>query len=309
MTPNLWTALLAATVMLISASGPRFETASIKPCRPEDSPPGPARGGAGGTNATFSPGRMNVPCVTLEQLIYLAHAGSGATADEWLVNVQPGSASSDKLVRGGPPWVHSQRDKYAVEATASGASERTVLLGAMLRTLLEERFHLALHRDTEEEPMFALTVGKNGFKLKPMAKGDCDPDQSTPFDANAAKPRCGNMSSMGNGANTVWTFNGFELSALAARLSRTLGRHVIDRTGLAAEYMIRLEFHPDDSTPGITSPADREADPSVPPAASIFGALEEQLGLKLEKTRGPSGFLVIDHVDRPTPNAVEGGQR
>jgi uncharacterized protein (TIGR03435 family) len=290
-----------AEVTAAAADGQKFETASVKPCRPEDSPPGPARGGAGGTNATFSPGRVNVPCVTVEQLIYLAYAGSGATKDEWLLNVNPGGASDAKLVRGGPAWVHSQRDKYAVEATAPDASERTVLLGAMLRTLLEERFQLKLHRDTEEEPMFALTVGKTGFKLKPMKDGDCASDRTMPVDPGA-KPPCGSMTSAANGPNSVWSFNGFEVDALAARLSRTVGLHVIDRTGLTGDYIIRLQFHPDDSTPGIIMPADREADTSVPQDAAIFTALEQQLGLKLEKTKGRRGFLVIDHVERPSPN-------
>jgi bla regulator protein BlaR1 len=284
------------------APAQKFDVASIKPCKPDDSPPGPARGGAGGTNASVSPGRMNVPCVTLEQLIYLAYAGTGATADERLVNDDAGQASDATKVRGGPAWVHSQRDKFAVEATAAGASDRFVLLGAMLRMMLEERFHLKVHRETEEVPMYTLAVAKGGFKLKPMKDGDCDAVRSAPFDFDAAKPPCNSMTSRGNGPNAVWTFAGFKVSALAGRLSRTLDRHVIDQTGIAGEYIVRLEFHPDENTPGIKWPAERDADTSVPPAASNFTALEQQMGLKIERTRAPRGFLVIDHVERPSPN-------
>jgi bla regulator protein blaR1 len=287
-------------------SAPKFDVASIKPCSVEEAPPGPARGGAGGTNATFSPGRMNVPCVTLEQLIYLAYAGTGATAEERLVNDDAGQASDQIKVRGGPAWVHSQRDKYAIEATAAGASERFVLLGSMLRSMLEDRFHLKIHRETEEVPMYALTVAKGGFRLKPMKDGECDPDRTAPFDLNAAKPPCSSLTSGGNGPNAVWRFTGFEVRSVAARLSRTLDRHVIDRTGISGLYIIRLEFHPDESTPGIKWPAERDADTSAPPAASVFTALEQQLGLKLEPTRAPRGYLVIDHVERPTPNSPPG---
>jgi uncharacterized protein (TIGR03435 family) len=101
----------------------------------------------------------------------------------------------------------------------------------------------------------------------------------------------------------VWTFVKMHVSALAARLSSTLSRHVIDQTGLTREFIIRLEFHPDDLTPGIKWPPEREADTSVPQAAPIFTALEQQLGLKIERTRGPRGFLVIDHIERPAPDA------
>ena len=287
----------------------RYDTVSIKPCAPENQLPGPARGTAGGTNATFSPGRFFVPCVTAEQLIYLAYAGSGARDDEHLVNDGLGGPSDDKKIRGGPAWVHSYRDKWAIEATAAGASERTVLMGTMLRTLLEERFHLKIHRETEDVPMFALTVAKSGFKLKPMQAGDCDPDFSKPFDPAAAKPPCGGINTMPHGPNTRWTFTTAKVSELAGRLSRTVGLHVIDKTGIQDDFIIRLEFHPDESTPGIIWPAERDADTSVPQAASIFTALDEQLGLKLERTKGPRGFIVIDHIERPSPDFAVGAGR
>jgi uncharacterized protein (TIGR03435 family) len=281
----------------------RFDAASIRPCKTEEAPPGPARGGMGGTNASFSPGRMNVPCVTLEQLIYLAYAGSGAWPDNQLVNVVPGGASDSTRVRGGPAWVHSQHDKFAVEATAAGASERNVLLGAMLRTLIEDRFQLKIHRDTEEVPMFSLKLAKGGLKIKPMQSGDCqayEPGDRPPLDA--PKPSCGSLVMLGHGPNTVWTFGGFALQSLANRLSGTLGNYVIDDTGVADQFIIRLEFHPDENTPGIKVPAEREEDTSAPQAASIFTALEQQIGVKLEKTKGPRGFLVIDRVEPLTPN-------
>jgi bla regulator protein BlaR1 len=278
----------------------RFEVASIRPCSVGEAPPGRARGTAGGTNASFSPGRMNVPCVTVEQLIYLAYASSGAPPELRLVNDGLGGPSDSTKIRGGPDWVHSQKDKYAVEATAPGATERTVLLGSMLRTLLEERFKLKIHRDTEEVPMYALTVAKSGFKLKPMVEGECEQGEGPP-DMNAAKPRCGMLSMGATASNAVWRFSGFPISTLAGRLSSTVGRHVIDRTGITGEFLFSFRFHPDENTPGINW-TEREGDLSAPQEASIFTALEEQLGLKLESVKAPRGFIVIDHIERPTTN-------
>jgi uncharacterized protein (TIGR03435 family) len=282
----------------------RYDAASIKPCEPEENPTG-ARGTAGGTNATFSPGRFYVPCVTTEQLIYLAYASYGAPEGDRLVNDQPGSASNAEKIRGGPAWVHSLRDKYRVEAVAEGATERTVLMGTMLRTLLAERFKLKIHRDEEIVDMFAMTVAKSGFKLRQMQEGDCEPIDGPPLGvpppANG-KPFCNSLSMRGNGPNMVWTWGGFPASSVAGRLSGALGRHVIDRTGITGAYIMRLEFHPDENTPGIKWPPERDADTSVPIAASIYTALEQQLGLKIEKTRAPRGFIVIDAIERPTPD-------
>jgi uncharacterized protein (TIGR03435 family) len=265
-----------------------FDAATIKPCEAEENPTG-ARGTAGGTNATFSPGRFFVPCVTTEQLIYLAYASYGAREDERLVNDDPGTASNATKIRGGPAWVHSLRDKYQIEATAAGATERTVLMGAMLRSLLEDRFHLKLHRETEEVALYGLTVAKGGFKLKPMQEGDCNPDRQGPIDPNDAKPRCGSINMAGASGKTQWTFGGFTLSSLAGMLSRLLGVHVVDQTGITDTFIMRLEFT-------------REQDVADIESTSVFTALNDQLGLKLVKTKGPRGFLVIDAIERPTPD-------
>ena len=266
---------------------PKYDAASIKPCVAEENPTG-ARGGAGGTNATFSPGRFYVPCVTTEQLIYLAYASYGARDDERLVNDDFGTASNATKIRGGPAWVHSLREKYSIEATAAGATERTVLMGAMLQSLLEDRFHLKIHRGTEEVPLYSLTVGKGGLKLKPMKDGDCDPDAEPGLPVAGAKPKCGNLMMGGSPTTYRWTFNGFALSSLASQLSRTLGVHVVDKTGITDKFMFQFEFSRDEAGGGD--------------AASAFTAVEEQLGLKLEKTKGPRGFLVIDAIERPIPD-------
>ena len=280
-----------------AASTPqKYDVASIKKCTGPNVPQGPARGTAGGTNATVSPGRFYVPCVSVEQLIYLAYAAYGVSPEEHLANDEPGGASNDSKVRGGPDWVHSRKEAYSIEASAAGVTERLVLMGSMLRSLLEDRFRLKVHRETEDVPMFALTVAKGGFKLKPMQEGDCDPDQAT-----AGKPRCSSIHMDRNGPNTVWTYGGMQVSALASMLSSTLDRHVIDRTGLTDKFIIRLEFSSDENTPKLMQrDIDYPPDPG-PRGPGILTALD-QMGLTIESVKAPHGYLVIDHVERPTPD-------
>ncbi|HKW02592.1 MAG TPA: M56 family metallopeptidase [Vicinamibacterales bacterium] len=290
--------IVAAVQQVTAPAGTsqRYDVASIKKCTGSDVPQGPARGTAGGTNATFSPGRFYVPCVSVEQLIYLAYAAYGVNPDEHLANDEAGGASDSKKVRGGPDWVHSRSEAYSIEASAAGATERTVLMGSMLRGLLEDRFRLKIHRETEEVPMYALVVGKNGFKLKPMNEGDCDPMQSP----GTGKPKCSSINMSRNGPNTVWTYGGMPVSSLASMLSSTLDRHVIDRTGLTDKFVYRLEFSPDENTPKLVQrEIDYPPDPG-PRGPGILTALDQQLGLRIESVKAPHGYLVIDHIERPT---------
>jgi bla regulator protein blaR1 len=274
-----------------SGQATRYDVATVKACEPEDNPTG-ARGTYGGTNATFSPGRFYVPCVTTEQLIYLAYAGAGVPPGEQLLNDNPGAGSNASKVRGGPDWVHSLRDKYRVEATAAGVTERQVLMGAMLRTLLEERFKLRLHRETEDVAMLKLVVAKNGLKLKPMKEGDCEPFNPVDPVAKSAKPVCGALMMNTVDGLTQWTFGGFPMSQFAYSMSRQAGAHVRDETGLTENYLFRLDFVRDPDAAGS----------SATKGPDIFTAVQEQLGLKLEPTRGPRGYLVIDAIERPTPD-------
>jgi uncharacterized protein (TIGR03435 family) len=233
--------------------------------------------------------------VSVEQLIYLAYAAYGVNPDEHLANDEPGGASNDSKVRGGPDWVHSRKEAYSIEATAAGATERTVLMGSMLRGLLEDRFALKIHRETEELPMYALTVAKSGFKLTPMKDGDCDA-----MDVSTGKPKCSAINMNRIGPNTVWTYGGMTISALAGMLSSTLDRHVIDRTGITDKFVFRLEFSSDENTPKLVQrDIDYPPDPG-PRGPGILTALDQQLGLKIESVKAPHGYLVIDHIERPT---------
>jgi uncharacterized protein (TIGR03435 family) len=164
-------------------------------------------------------------------------------------------------------------------------------MGSLLQRLLEDRFRLKLHRETEEVPLYALTVGKGGFKLKPMKDGDCAPNDGTPPASPpdmTAKPRCGNLNMMTVEGKTRWNWGTGTMSSLANQLSRVFGVHVIDQTKITDQFVFRFEFT------RAPDPLDTES--------SVMAALDEQLGLKLTKTKGPRGFIVIDHIERPTPD-------
>jgi uncharacterized protein (TIGR03435 family) len=162
----------------------------------------------------------------------------------------------------------------------------------MLRTLLKDRFALALHHDIRELPIYELTVAKGGFKLPPLKPGDCikyDPE-NPPSPGHKSSEFCGNLSN-GRGA-----FDGASASMadMATMFSYTLGRTVVDKTGIEGTFRVHLTFAPDEVAGG--TPAADEAGPS------FFTALQEQLGLKLESAKGPVDVLVIDHVEKPTEN-------
>jgi len=297
---------------------PQFEIASVKPCAPGDGTgrgvPG-QRGAAGGGGSVIpSPGRLFVNCMSVSSMINIYLTVSDA---ERLINDSSRLIGDDqRRVRGGPGWVYS--DRYTINAETSdraaagptgGPIPDTLLLGPMLRLLLEDRFQLKTHRDTEEVTMYSLTIAKGGLKIKPMEEGGCVPfDLSTgrrPWEVfkPGEKPLC----SQGTGvAESDWTIYGAgqAMSNLAGMLTTVTGRHVFDKTGLSGRFNYNLRFAHDDTTPGEFPPGMPSPFPQsdVPAGRSLFTVLEEQLGLKLVPDKGPRGYLVIDRVERPSEN-------
>jgi uncharacterized protein (TIGR03435 family) len=205
------------------------------------------------------------------------------------------SAARPQIV-GAPRWIDAER--FDIEAVAIGnpSSEQRQ---AMLRALLAERFKLALHREVRQLPAYDLvksSSGKLGDKLL-VSEIDCDALQKagkTPAAAGPGELRpC--VTAFGTGSLRG---KGMTISQIAAGgLARILNRPVFDRTGLGATaYDWTLEWTPDQSS---DTPA-AAADLGLP--SSIFSAVEEQLGLKLESTKSPVEVLVIDHVEKPTPD-------
>jgi uncharacterized protein (TIGR03435 family) len=201
----------------------------------------------------------------------------------------------------GPNWIET--DLFDISATsprneigASGAPQNA-WRNLMLRTLLEERFNLAVHKETRERPVYALVQIRSDGRLGPQLT-------RSQVDCATAKGADGCGTSVGPGYIRARGVTIAQLATAFSRLTNTgssLNRLVVDRSGLDGLYDMELRFTPEYIPNVGTSP------PSVQPAVdpngpSIFTAVQEQPGLKLDAQRGPVEVLVIDRVDRPTPD-------
>jgi uncharacterized protein (TIGR03435 family) len=216
------------------------------------------------------PGRLRLRCVTVGALIQMAYG--------YFAN---GSSYTPKVLQisGAPGWVDS--DRYDIEATAEGNPDQATMRGPMLQALLEDRFRLRFHHETTEGAVYALTVAKGGIRMARMDAGNC-------------APLCGTETRKRSGQMLTVSVRGISLADLADGLLVELaGRTVIDKTGIGGLFDLRVEFSPDRNSTAST-------DDAVGP--SIFTALQEQLGLKLESARGSVKLFVIDHVERPSGN-------
>ena len=216
---------------------------------------------------------------------------------------------------GAPDWVLSAR--YDITAKADREFPPPMPGGEispaqlMFQSLLEERFKLTVHRETRELPMYALVVARPDGRLGPQLMPstlDCAAINAArrsgtpPAPPKPERPLCSIRIGFGQLTGT-----GFPLTNLASSLVQFVHRSVVDRTGLSGHYDFDLKWTPDQLPPRPAGmPADQrirvngvEIDPNGP---SIFTAVQEQLGLKLESMRGPVDVLVIDHVERPSPD-------
>ncbi len=223
----------------------------------------------------------------------------------------------DSQLAGGPSWINSER--YDIEAKPEDSAinemqklsqdERMEQLRAMMQSLLADRFKLTLSHETKELPIYVLSVASNGPKLQQAKDTPPASDLPNPPDGPKAQQLRGARFRMsGRGELTV---NDAPVAMLADMLSRQLGRLVLDKTGLKGNYDFTLKWTPDENQkqafmgPGGPGEARPQSDAAPAPDASgpsIFTALEEQLGLKLESKKGPVETLVIDHVEKPSEN-------
>jgi uncharacterized protein (TIGR03435 family) len=207
----------------------------------------------------------------------------------------------DFQIIGGPSWMAS--DRWDIQAKAEeNVSPNEV--NEMMQTLLAERFQLKFHKETRELPVYELLVAKDGPKLKETGTDSTTSPQATiqvPGGGNAAVGR-GTMVTIGGGQISG---SAMSMTQLIQVLANNLGRTVIDKTGLTGSYDIKLEWRPDPGQGpafpgappgggGAGSPP--PLDPSLP---SIFTAIQEQLGLKIESAKGPVEVLVIDGAEKP----------
>jgi uncharacterized protein (TIGR03435 family) len=224
-----------------------------------------------------APGRLNITNFTLKMLIGQAYGPE----------LGPGFQ-----VIGGPSWIDKER--YVIVGQAAPTTPRAEL-NAMLKTLLTDRFALKAHTDMKEVDAYALVTarrdGKLGDKLQKW-DGTCAGKPAPPAQPNSTGPRC---SAFFRPPGLV--VRGASMAVLANMLSASfanLGRPVVDRTSLSGEFDFDLAttFAP----PSATAPPADNAPPSV------FVALQEQLGLKLEPTKAVVNVLVVDAAEHPTEN-------
>ena len=268
--------LNAPQVRAQSATPPlTFEVASVKPSSGDDHRVGIQLQPGGGLRTTGT---------TLKFLLTFAY------------DVQ------DFQISGAPGWINS--DRFDIVAKSERGSSEGIpddmrkmtdaqmrtsveLVRQKLQALLADRFQLTLHHETKEQPVYALVIGKNGSKLQ-----------------ESQSKQEGRHMMMGRGELNG---EGVPLDMLVSNLSRQVGRPVIDRTGLKGNYDFKLQWTPDPGQsggpmggpppPGVEAPP-----PPDPNGPSIFTAVQEQLGLRLESQKGPVDLIVIDRVEKPSEN-------
>jgi uncharacterized protein (TIGR03435 family) len=301
--------LTAALIFCGVAFAQSFEVASIKPAAPMEN--GRIMVGVRGGPGTGDPGQMIFTNVSLSDLIRIAY-------DVKDYQIQ------------GPSWMGSARFDIQAKVPAGATKPQSL---AMVQNLLADRFKLTLHHSSKEESIYALVVAKGGPKLKESAP----PDPNAPEDAGPTMPppdrtrmttgkdgmpempkgaRGMSMMTMAPGGRLKLVANAATMSGFVQQISTQLDRPVVDMTSLKGTYDISLEFAPDPAImqakmaamgmampPHDMGPEGQSAPGDSGPAASIFSALPDQLGLRLEARKGPVDLLVIDGVQKtPTEN-------
>ena len=254
-------ALFSAFGVFAQSAAPRpafeeFEVATIKPAGPE----------AGSWIRMLSTNRLFVKNHTLRSLIQAAY------------NLTPRAIS-------GPSWIDSGRYDILAETPGNVRPSLDEQM-SMLQKLLADRFKLTFHREPKEFSIYALTVAKNGPRLKESAAPD-----ELPKLPNVVFPD--HISLPARSAT---------MAQFASMLQRAvLDRPVVDETGLSGKYDFDLEWADDESQFGGQLRKRASADDGHD-KSGLFAAMQEQVGLRLEATKGPVEMLVIDQVERPSEN-------
>jgi uncharacterized protein (TIGR03435 family) len=232
----------AQTSVAVSPKVPRFEVATIKPASEDE-----IKAGISGIKTGH--GRAIGTNVTLKRCIIGAY-GIGPNQ-----------------VVGGPGWLDS--DRFHIEAKAETPTDDDSAISLMMRSLLEERFHLVVRRETRTMQALVLEIGKRGPNLEKSPGGESKTD---------------------NGRGSLIVKN-TTMDRFAEVLSRQTELPVVNRTALDGVYNLKLLWTPDNENPNR---------PDSPP--SLFTAIQEQLGLRMQSQKAPVEVLVIDRAEKPTAN-------
>jgi uncharacterized protein (TIGR03435 family) len=199
-----------------------------------------------------------------------------------------------RAISGGPEWIDS--DHYDIVAATPGEVRPTLdEQMSMLQRLLADRFELTFHREKKEFSIYAITLANNGPRLKQStASVASNGEDEAPALLMTVYP-----AASGGIDRVVMPGRNATVAQFASVLQRAVfDRPVVDQTGLSGKYDFELEWTPDDTQFGGTLPQG----PPDSEKPGIFAAVQEQLGLRLEATRGPVDTIVINRVARPTEN-------
>jgi uncharacterized protein (TIGR03435 family) len=261
---------------------PKWHEVSIRPCT--NAPVAPLEGRDAG--AGQSPDRQTWDCLNVSTLINEAYSIFASGQRKF----PPYPVPIDRL----PSWADSKR--YTIEAKSEGSPGAGIMRGPMLRALLEDRFELKIRRENREGPVYLMTVAKGGPKLPPF-QGGCTPislAHAAPIPAGQNSCRA---SFQAKGANQMFDDPGFDMDSFALWITRAAGLDgpLLNKTGLTGYFHFHVEFlsNRKSGDPGFTPTED-------PPFPSIFTAMPQQLGLKVEAGIGPREFLVVDHLETPS---------
>jgi uncharacterized protein (TIGR03435 family) len=213
---------------------------------------------------------------------------------------------------GAPSWLAS--DKFDVDAKMESSvmdelqkmspDDRSAARRKMMQALLADRFHLVVHTETREFPLYTLVIAKSGLKMKEAKPGDTYPNGfKIPGGRGGG---AGSMLFQLGPSGTMLTGQAEPLAQLIPTISREVGKIVLDKTGLTGNYDFVFQYTPENfhARTDLTEPPPGSG-MVLPPdfgLISIFTAVQEQLGLKLEAVKAPIEVIVIDHVDRPSGN-------
>ena len=289
----------------------KFEVASIHKCGPNAVVPLREGGGLGDIGP--SPNRVTRNCVTVMSLLQDAYVifEGGQKRSPSSVQMPPFEKA--------PAWISS--DLYTIDAKAEGAPGQPAMLGPMMQSLLEDRFHLKLHSESRSGPAYELTVAKGGSRLK-NNNGSCSvdvPPAAVPRDSSTGRPVPGFSSghvsppiqpgvpcrlrlNLRNGPNQLFISSAITIGEFCSYLSRATGHTIVDNTEIRGKFDIRLEYLRDQPTPGPPAIDQPDGPAEIQPGASLFAAVEQQLGLKLVPFKGTRQVIVIDHIEKPSGN-------
>jgi uncharacterized protein (TIGR03435 family) len=270
----------------------KFEVASIKPDKSATTSNGLTR-----VRVNPAPDGFTASGVNLVQLISYAYGSPTSFSVLGAFNRDQLYFQKDPITRA-PDWFRAERFDVDARMETSVADalqklspdDRYLARQQMLQSLLAERFKLTVHHETKELPVFALVIAKNGLKIRESKSGDAP-------SSGGGRGGAGSFEVKGRGGPIV--AEGVPIATLVQFLSRQpLGRSVVDKTGLSGKYDFTLQWTPDD----LQSTTSEGGPPLDSPWPSLFTALQEQLGLKLEPQKGPVQTLVVDHAEKPSGN-------